>query len=667
MAATWRVGIDIGGTFADVVALDSSSGALRSAKVPSRPEAPVTAIREALAAVGLALEHVGDLIHGTTRVTNAIVEDKLPPVALIQTEGFTDTLDIGRQSRRELYRLDVPPKLPAIVPAARRFPVRERLDHRGEVLVPLEDEAIAQAVDAAGASGAAAVAVSLLHNYANPAHEIRIGERLAEIAGHVSLSHRVNPEAREFERTAATALNAAVMPITVDYLAELEREVPLGERLHIFHSAGGMASPHAVRERPLVMALSGPAAGVAAAARAGRRLERQLVLSFDMGGTTTDVCLIRDGRAEVSDDRAIAGRPLRQPMVNVHSIGAGGGSIVSLGAGGLSVGPESAGADPGPACYGQGGGEPTVTDANLVLGYLDSERRLGDAIHLDPDLARRALEPLAGALGVNVVACALGVLRVANATMARALRRVTVERGIDGRRATLLAFGGAGPMHAAGLAREFGVSEVIVPEVSSGFSALGCLIADVSHSQQWTVRMTRDGWDAARFEAIREELIAPLRQPLEACGLSERIVTENIALMRYVAQNYTVEVPFSAPAAATRLEADFHHAHDALYGFATDEEWIVQGIRVQVSLPSEIDTPVHDGGTRNIARAHGTCWFTADAPTRTPRFEREGLVREVEVAGPAIVGDAVSTIVVPPGWRCRPDGRGNLFMAEVTR
>ena len=666
MAQNWRVGIDIGGTFTDVVALDGGSGTLRSAKVPSRPDAPVAAIREALAAVGLELDNVADLIHGTTRVTNAIVEDRLPPVALIQTEGFTDTLDIGRQSRRELYRMDSLPKLPSLIPAERRVPLAERLDHRGEVLRALTDAEIERAVDAARATGAEAVAVSLLHSYANPAHEIRVGECLAGIAPHVSLSHRVNPEAREFERTAATALNAAVMPITVDYMAELEREVPLGDRLHIFHSAGGMASPEAVRERPLIMALSGPAAGVAAAARAGRQLDRPAVLSFDMGGTTTDVCLISGGRAEVSDDRAIAGRPLRQPMVNVHSIGAGGGSIVSLGAGGLSVGPESAGADPGPACYGQGGTRPTVTDANLLLGYLDADRRLGDSIRLDPALARIALEPLSEALGVDVVRCALGVLRIADATMARALRRVTVERGIDGRKASLLAFGGAGPMHAAGLAREFGISQVIVPAVSSGFSALGCLVADVSHSQQRTVRMTRDNWNVSRFETIRAELAEPLRSPLEARGLGPRIVTENIALMRYAAQNYTVEVAFTAPTDADRLETDFHRAHEALYGFATDEEWVVQGVRVQVSVPSEIAMPEPAGGRENIPRTRGSCWFAPDAPVDTPRFERDGLVQGEILAGPAIVGDALSTIVVPPGWHCRPDALGNLFLEETT-
>jgi N-methylhydantoinase A len=272
-------------------------------------------------------------------------------------------------------------------------------------------------------------------------------------------------------------------------------------------SAGGMASPDAAAHRPLAMALSGPAAGVSAAAHVARELELGKVISFDMGGTTTDVCLIVDGAAEISTDSKLAGRPVRQPMVAVESIGAGGGSLVTLSTGGLSIGPESAGAEPGPAAYGRGGTRPTVTDANVVLGYLDTARRLGGEIVLDVEAARAALAPLAQRLGIGVIELALGVQRVANATMVRALARVSVERGIDGRHCTLLAFGGAGPMHAARLAREFGMTEIVVPRFSSGFSALGCIVADMSYTQQQAVRLLSTSWDAGRFATLHDGML----------------------------------------------------------------------------------------------------------------------------------------------------------------
>jgi N-methylhydantoinase A len=544
--------------------------------------------------------------------------------------------------------------------------VTERLDHDGNVLTELSEDSLRAAIESVEASGVGSAAVSLLHAYANPAHERLAGDRLRQIVPHVSLSHRINPEAREFERTAATVLNAAVMPITVDYLDELQAKVPLDGGLHIFHSAGGMASPEAVRERPLVMALSGPAAGVAGAARMAEFLGQGRVLSFDMGGTTTDVCLVIDGQAEITDDRLIAGRPLRQPMVDVHSIGAGGGSIVRLGAGGLAVGPDSAGAGPGPACYGQGGTEPTVTDANVALGYLNPRKKLGGSIALDPGLAVAALKPMADELKVSVPELAFGVLRIANATMARALRRVTVERGIDGRRCALLAFGGAGPMHAAGLAREFGIGQVVVPQVSSGFSALGCLLADVSYTQQQTLRMARDDWDAGRFEAIRGELVGAVTAPLLARGYSEKdIVVEHVAMVRYQAQNYAVEVGFEAPLEIAAIDAEFARVHERLYGFAMDEPWRLQGLRVKASLPSALAPQARPGTGRSEPFATDPCWFDAGEAVPTPRYVRDDVAVDAPLSGPAIIEDDWSTIVVPPGWQARRDGHDNLFMQEV--
>ena len=377
-------------------------------------------------------------------------------------------------------------------------------------MAALEPDSVADAIGRVEASGAEAVAVSLLHSYANPAHEEALGARLRERFPFVALSHRVNPEAREYERTATTALSAGVMPLAAAYLDDLETARPGDSRLHLFHSAGGMASPAALRDLPLGLAASGPAAGVAAAGRMAQALGIERAISFDMGGTTTDVCLILDGEAQIASDRSLGGRPLRQPMVAVESIGAGGGSIARLDHGSLMVGPESAGALPGPACYAKGGDRPTVTDANLALGYMDADRVLGGDVHLDTDAAHDVIAPLGEAMNISAEAAALGIVRVANAAMLRALRRVTVERGVDGRTCTLLAFGGAGPMHAVALARAFSIDKVVVPAHSSIFSALGCVGAEMSYAQQRTLRVAADAWDQARVERAKA---GPPRDP----------------------------------------------------------------------------------------------------------------------------------------------------------
>lgn len=665
MNQVWQVGIDIGGTFTDVVAVNVTSGELRAAKVPSRPDDPVAAILESLTAVDVDVDGVENLVHGTTRVTNAIVEEKLPPVALITTEGFEDTLVIARLRRRDLYRLDVPPRLPPLVPDERRFGVAERIDHNGAVLRPLDEDSLETVIAKVRASGVSTVAVSLLHSYANAAHEQQIGARLADVVRHVSLSHEVNPEAREYERTSSTVLNAATMPVVVDYLEELLRQVPLDGRFQLFHSAGGWAVPDVVRERPLVMALSGPAAGVAASARLAREVDRRNLLTFDMGGTTTDVCLVVDGQAAITDGREIGDRPLRQPMVAIHSIGAGGGSIVRLTSGGLSVGPDSAGAVPGPACYGQGGDAPTVTDINAILGYLNTDTKLGGEISLDIGLAEASLKPIADELGLGVVETALGVLRVANANMARALRRVTVERGVDGRKCSLLSFGGAGPMHAVGLAREFGIAEVIVPDVSSGFSAYGCLLSDMAYTQQRTVRIPATAWDEARFEEHRREMAAQLRQPLLDHGVAAAdIRAEYVGLLRYEGQSDAVPVPFEAPLDVALLGRDFKDTHTELYGYATEEPWIMEGLRVRMSTPSRAAfvEPSFDAVLEPISVSQ--CWFDAGGTVATPRYNRRAVSPGRTLTGPAIVEDAWSTVIVPPGWRLRADAYGHLYLQE---
>ncbi|MBL6078339.1 hydantoinase/oxoprolinase family protein [Belnapia sp. T18] len=658
----WQVGIDIGGTFTDIVAAQGAE--FRTAKVPSRPADPVGSIFAALEAIGVAPGEIADLVHGTTRVTNAIVENKLEPVTLLATAGFEDIIEIGRQSRRDLYRLDVPPKPAPLIPATRRIPVTERMAHDGTTLRPLAD--LDATIDAALATGARSIAVMLLHSYANPEHELALAERLRGHVPYLSLSHQVNPEAREYERCVATVLNAAVMPLAAEYLARLRAELPAEARLHVMHSAGGMASPEAAAERPLLMALSGPAAGVAAAAAAARETGEPALLSFDMGGTTTDVALILDGRAEITVDARLADQPLRQPMVAIESIGAGGGSIVRHGPGGLSVGPHSAGAEPGPACYGRGGTAPTVCDANAILGYLNPRRRLGGTITLDVGRATAAFAPLAEQLGLPVVELALGVLRVADATMARALNKITVERGVDGRGATLLAFGGMGPMHAAGLAATYGVTRVLVPHASSAFSALGCVAAEMSYTRQRTLRLPGEAFDVPRLAAARAALMEELAAPLLAQGVArDSIAAEETGLIRYRGQSYAVDVPLSGPADGPALGAAFEARHRALFGFASGEAWEMLGLRLRLSAPRALDlAPPAPAGAAPAPFATDPCWFTPEAPLPTPRYERSGLAPPHRLTGPAIIEDDWSTILVPPGWSAAAQPGGHILLTR---
>ena len=660
----WEVGIDVGGTFTDVVAVRRACGEARTAKVATRPGNRVGGLLAALEAVGLDWSDVDDLIHGTTLITNAIIEDDLAKVALVATRGFRDTLEIGRQNRRHLYRLDLPPKVPPQVPSELRFEVSERIDHEGRVLEALDLRSVDEAVRKICESGVGAVAVSLLHSYADPSHEEALGERLRERIAFVALSSRVNPEVREYERTATTALCAGVLPLAATYLDRLESAKPSGSRLHMFHSAGGMASPDALRELPLALAASGPAAGVAAAGSIARSLGKGQALSFDMGGTTTDVCLILDGAAQVTSERELGGRPVRQPMVAVESIGAGGGSIARLDHGALAVGPESAGARPGPACYALGGDRPTVTDANLVLGYMDPERPIGDGMQLDEGAARAALDPVARAMGVDVETAALGIVRVANSAMVRALRRVTVERGIDGRGCTLLAFGGAGPMHAVEVARAFSIDEVVVPAHSGVFSALGCAEAEMSYSRQRTLRMAVADWDSERLRRVRRDLEKQLVAPLAAAGHDAREITvEEVAAVRYRGQSYAVELADPPFEDAARMGERFFERHQRLYGFATEEPWELVSVRARAFVPRSRDrsAPLRERGGGRPARVRSLpCTFAAGEKRMTPRHDRAALVAERPLAGPLIVEDAWSTTVVPPGATLVPGGDGHL-------
>jgi N-methylhydantoinase A len=665
MPADWILGIDIGGTFTDVVAVEKSGTGIRTGKVLSQSD-PVAGIIAACGAVGLDIGEVADIMHGTTMATNAIVEGRLAPIALIATEGFAEVLDIGRQNRRELYRMAVTPRPEPLVPRDRRLEARQRIDAQGAELTALTEDEISRLVRDVKAFGVESVAVALIHSYLDGGHELRIGEALKAAVPFVALSHQLNPEPREYERTNSTAMNAALMPLVARYLERLVERIGSQTALHMFHSAGGMASAESISSRPLALALSGPAAGVAAAASVARRLGLGHVLSFDMGGTTTDVSVIVEGKVQIDSNQRMAGYPIRQMMVAVETIGAGGGSIARRDGMAVRVGPDSAGAHPGPACYGLGGTQPTVADANIILGYIESGRELGGTVRLDVTRAEAAFAPLAEAFGTTIHEAALGVRRVANSNMARALRRVTVEHGVDARACTLLAFGGAGPMHAVSLAREFGIRRVVAPRFSSAFSAFGCLTAEMSYAEQRPLHLRSRQWNAAVLAAAAEDMAERLTAPLLKSGCDRRAMHIAVAgLLRYTGQSDAVEVPLAAPYDRAVVEADFKSIHRRLYGFATDEAWEVDTLRVTVSAPPKQDVSTlatETAETTPEPLAIRKCWFEGGTELDTPYFDRDRLPVDWKIAGPAIIEDAWSTIIVDPGATAWVDAHAHLHI-----
>jgi N-methylhydantoinase A len=661
-----RVGVDVGGTFTDLVAADAA-GRTWSCKVPTTPASPAEGVLAGLAALGGECGPWGSLAHGTTMVTNAIVEHRGARTALVTTRGFRDVLEIARQNRTHLYRLDLPAKPEPLVPRRLRREVGERVAHDGTVLAPLALDALPALADDLEREGVEAVAVCLLHAYANPAHEQAVARALRRRFAHVSVSSDVNAEFREYERACTTVLNAAVMPLAAGYLDDLVARLgggAGGRPVHLLHSAGGMMSVAAARARPLAMAMSGPAAGVAAAAHVARALDLDRALAFDMGGTTTDVCLIAGGVPETAGQRRLGEYPVRLPMLAVESIGAGGGSIARVEpTGALKVGPRSAGVVPGPACYGQGGTEPTVSDANLVLGYLDPERVYGGSIRLDRGRAEAALAPIARRFGLSLVEAAHAVVEVANASMLRALRLVSVQRGYDLREFALIAYGGAGPLHAGALARECGIGRAVVPAHSGAFSALGCLVSPLRYDAVQTYRARLDAWDAGvagdRFRALEAQCLRPL---LDEGHAPARVRLARSADLRYVGQNYELEVPCGDGDLAA-LRAAFERRHRALYGYATGERVECVNLRVVAHVAGEavVTAPPAAAGRPEPA-GHHPGYFRETGPVTLPRYDRGALPAGATVEGPALVEDAWSTTVVYPGQRCAADARGNLVL-----
>ena len=649
-----RLGVDVGGTFTDLVAL--VEGGLITAKVPTTPRNQARGVVSALEIVQPAVGAVASLAHGSTVATNALLERRGARTALVTTEGFRDVIEIGRQNRPALYDLtrDRPP---ALVPRELRFTVRERMGRDG-VLIPLDEESVGAAVDACRQAEVEAVAVCLLFGFLHPEHEQKVGEVLREaLPGvQISLSSEVLPEFREYERCSTTVANSYLTPRLAAYLERLADEVEalgLPSPL-VMQSSGGAAEIETAAARAASCLLSGPAGGVVGAAWVAGLSGFQDLLTFDMGGTSTDVAPVLGGTVRTTTESVVAGVPVKLPMVDVHTVSAGGGSIAWVDAGGaLRVGPGSAGADPGPAAYGRGGEEPTVTDANLYLGYLPDGAELGGEVRLDRDKAEAALDRLGAQVGLDSEETARGIIRVADAEMIRALRVISIERGLDPRELTLVAFGGAGGLHACSLAEELGIGRILVPRAAGVLSALGLAIADVRRDQVSPLLAELGTADRADIEARFAALEANVRGQLADARLS----LDRLADLRYQGQSFELTVEAEDLEA---LPARFHAEHERRYGYRMEDEVVeLVNLRLVATVPrdkpdlSEAAPRRNGSPSRRRARLDGG-WQEVDV------YDRAALGVGSELQGPAVVEFAESTLLVGPGWRASVDEIGTL-------
>ena len=669
-----RLGIDVGGTFTDFV-LQDDAGHVHIHKLLTSGRDPSVAILQGLADLEAGPEVT--IIHGTTVATNALLERRGARAALISTAGFGDVLEIGRQTRPDLYALH--PARPApLVPAHWRYELPERVDQQGNVVSPLTGEAVDAVVRQILEEEVESVAVCFLFSFLNPAHERLVRDRIGILGGEaapfVSLSSEVLPEYREYERTSTTVINAYVAPLMSRYLTRLEEGLA-GRRLRIMQSNGGSISAEAARMLAARTALSGPAGGVVGAFELARLAGFEQAITFDMGGTSTDVSLC-PGRVQATTEGAIAGLPLRLPMIDIHTVGAGGGSIARRDAGGaLRVGPESAGSDPGPMCYGRDSAQAvTVTDANLLLGRLDSQHFLGGRMILDDERPRVRLQHLARELGSSLEEAAWGIVRVANSNMERAIRRISVERGHDPRRFTLVAFGGAGPLHACELAAELRIPRVLIPPHPGVLSALGMVLADLVKDYSRTVMLPANEVDGGALERLFAPLRARARDELQAEGLAESDIDLLPALdVRYCGQSYELTIPLTD--SGVGFVEQFHEAHRRRFSYASEEEPLeVVNLRLtavgRTPKPTFAPQPAEDVDPRQAQIGHKAVFFVAPElgglrSVPAALYARERLRPGNMVVGPAIVFQFDTTTVVPPGWVARVDGWGNLVIERV--
>jgi N-methylhydantoinase A len=654
------LGVDVGGTFTDAVLFDGEQ--LHTAKLPTTPgdqsQAVIAAVEAVIELAGTDASEIETFAHGMTVGTNALLEERGARTALIATRGFADVLEIGRQDRPQLYRLCAPKPTP-LIERELRFEADERIGPQG-VIEQLGEAEPARLAELVQGSGAEAVAICLLFSYLDSAHEQRIAEHLRGALPqlHVSASHEVLPRFREYERCSTTAIDAYLSPLLSRYLGRLEQaatDAGLPSPL-VMQSSGGVASAEEAARAGAWSVLSGPAGGAVGAGLLAQLSGDGNALGFDMGGTSCDVCVVEEGEVKRTDSRTIAGRVIQLPMVDVHTVGAGGGSIGWRdGGGALRVGPRSAGAEPGPACYGRGGDEPTVTDANLMLGRLAADSKLAGDVALDAGAAEDAMASLASSLGLGQIETAEGIVRIANQEMVRALRVVTVERGIDPRRFALLPFGGAGPMHAAEIAAELEIDRILCPRAGGVLSALGLCASDRRQDTARTVMLSGEDFTAERVAAAVGELAAGLSSGPEA---TPEVTYE----MRYAGQAF--EFPVSGPAhpdPADLIER-FAVAHERLYGHRDSEAEVVL-VHIRLAMITPGARPHPSAGAGKVERGSRPVRFNGEW-VETPVLRGEpgaGLA----VDGPAIFELPESTFVTPPGWNSEIDEFGTIRAARL--
>lgn len=690
----YRLGIDIGGTFTDVVMLEESSGELSIDKLPSTPSNPAVGflqgVDRALQRHAELQETLAQVVHATTIATNAVIEGKTARTALLVTHGFGDILEIARQTRPDLFDLFADKPKP-IVPRDRCFQIRERMEPTGEVLEPLVEADVEAAIDTIQAIGVESVAICFLHSYRYPQHEQRAGELVRARCPNlwVSLSSEVLPEFREYRRASTTAVNAALLPIVRDYLDQIQEGLNsrgLRPSFHVMKSSGGVLTAETARHKPVHIMESGPAAGVIGATHLARLAGYEDVISLDMGGTTAKASLVRHGRPRVSAEFEVGatamasrtltrgrGYPIGTPTIDLVEIGAGGGSIAWIDAGGmLRVGPRSAGADPGPACYGTGGIEPTVTDANLVLGRLDPDYFLGGQMALDMDAAKGAIARIAQPFGMSPVEAAAGILEIANASMVDAIRLVSTQRGFDPREFTMVAFGGAGPLHANALAHQLGIPRVLIPRSPGVASALGLLFADIEHEFVLTTVQPFGALDHAALNAHFAEFVRRGRVALEADGVGpHQMAFLRSVDVRYVGQSYELPVPVPEGEWGGELEAilreRFHGEHRRAYGHAAPEEPIelvnlrLTAVgRTQKPALRPLEAPVEP--MESALRGRRALWVDGQGPIECRVYDRYRLGPGARLSGPAVVEEFDSTVLILPGWRGTVDGYGHLLL-----
>ncbi len=677
-----RVAVDIGGTFTDAVAIDAD-GRCRTAKVLTTPRRLQDGVLAVLDELDIDWRTLESITNGTTAGLNAFLERKGARVALLTTAGFRDVYELGRANRPDMYNVRYRPPAP-LTPRRSIYEAAERMTAEGNPLVPLDEEAVLE-LGGRLAEGYEAVAVCFLHSYANPAHEQRAAELLRRASPSLSVvcSHEVAPEWREYERTSTTAIAAYIAPIVESYLAELEKETTergMRGALRVMQSNGGVMTASSARRKPIQTLFSGPVGGTIACVSvaedlseeggeggaAGRRL-----ICVDMGGTSFDMSLVIDGKADVELESELQRHPVLAPAVAIHTIGAGGGSIGHTAGGGLRVGPRSAGAAPGPACYGSGGEEPAITDANLFLGRLPALARLAGGISLDKEAARRALESVAQKLGIGALELAAGMTAVADSTMANAIREITVMRGIDPRGFTLVAFGGAGPLHAASLADELDLDRVVIPANPGVLSAYGMLCSDTRHDAVQSFYVRVSDLDPEALEAALADLEERARLMMKEDGVDDQAVSlEPSADLRYVGQEYTVTLPLdTAPGLAAlidRIPEQFAEAHDVRYGHSNPGE-AVEFVNLRMAAYGGIQRPrpqqAADGPPPAPAGVEQT-WFEG-AWRETAVYRRPDLPGGAEAPGPAIVLEDACTTLVPPGWSARVSRRGHLVLERT--